>query len=151
MSLQEQIRADMVTAMKAKEERTVSVLRGLMTMCMQELTATKRTPQDALSDDEVVSLIRRSVKQRKEAATQFRAGGREDLAVEEDAETVVLERYLPALLSEEEVEKTVHAKMTALSITDKSKQGQLIGAVLAELKGKTDGAVVKKIVERLLS
>lgn len=150
MSLQQNIRADMVSAMKAKEEVRLRVLRSLMTLFTQELTATKRTPQDELSDEEVLGLIRRSVKQRVEAATQFRAGKREDLAENEETEAKVLEAYLPAMISKDEIEKVVHAKMAEMAVTDKSGMGKLMGAVMAELKGKADGKDVKEVIENTL-
>jgi uncharacterized protein len=150
MSLQETIRTDMVSAMKAREELRLSVLRGLLTLFTNELTATKRTPQDKLTDDEVLTLIRRALKQRKEAADQFRAGGRPELAEKEDAEGAILSAYLPQMMSREEVEKAVQAKIAALGVTDKSGLGKLIGAVMGELKGKADGAMVKEIVESLM-
>lgn len=150
MSLQQTIREDMVSAMKAKEEVRLRVLRSLITLFTNELTATKRTPQDTLSDDEVLGLIRRSLKQRHEAASQFRTGGREDLAINEDEEAKVLETYLPVLMSKEEIEKVVTAKITELGVTDKSGLGKLIGAVMSELKGKADGKDVKEVVEKVL-
>jgi uncharacterized protein YqeY len=151
MSLQETIRTDMVSAMKAREELKLSVLRGLLTLFMNELTATKRTPQDKLEDDEVLGLIRRSLKQRKDAADQFRAGGRPDLAEKEDAEGVILSAYLPQLMSQDEILPVAQAKITALGVTDKSGMGKLIGAVMSELKGRADGGDVKAVVEKLLS
>ena len=150
MTLQEQVRADMVAAMKAKEELRLSVLRGLLSLFTQELTATKRTPKDTLTDEEVLALIRRSLKQRRDAAAQFRAGAREDLAAQEESEAVLLEAYLPAMLGDDEIEAVVRAKIEALGVTDKSGIGKLIGAVMGELKGRADGAVVKHVVERVL-
>jgi uncharacterized protein YqeY len=151
MTLQETIRTDMVHAMKSKHEVRLSVLRGLLSMFTQELTATKRTPQDTLSDDEVLGLIRRALKQRREAAAQFRTGGREDLATSEDEEAVILEAYLPQLLAKDAIEKVVRAKMAACGVADKSGQGKLIGAVMAELKGIADGKDVKEVVESVLT
>lgn len=140
----------MVAAMKAKEAERLSVLRGLITLCTQELTATKRTPQDTLSDEEVLALIKRSVKQRKDAADQFTQGGRPELAANELAESVILEAYLPAQASEEEIEVVVRKKVDQMGVTDKSGMGKLMGAVMAELKGNADGTVVKRAVERVL-
>ncbi len=141
----------MVAAMKAKEALRLSVLRGLLTLFAHELTTTKRTPQEPLSDDEVLALIRRSVKQRKEAASQFRQGDRNDLAEKEESEASLLEAYLPQQASEDEVEKVVRTKIESLGVTDKSGMGKLIGAVIAELKGTADGAMVKRVAERLLA
>ena len=140
----------MVSAMKAREELKLSVLRGLLTLFTNELTATKRTPQDKLTDDEVLTLIRRALKQRKEAGDQFRAGGRPELAEKEDAEGAILSAYLPQMMSREEVEAVVKAKIEALGAVDKSGLGKLIGSVMGELKGRADGAMVKEIVESLI-
>lgn len=148
--LQEEIRTQLTVAMKAREEPRLTVLRGLLSLCTQELTATKRTPQDMLSDDEVLALIKRSVKQRKDAADQFRKGGREDLAQNEEAEALILSEYLPQMASFEEIETTTKALAEKLDITDPAKAGILVGAVIKELKGRADGAVVKEIVERIL-
>lgn len=149
--LQKTIHADMVQAMKAKEELRLRVLRSLISLFTQELTATKRTPQDELSDDEVLTLIKRSVKQRREAAEQFRTGGREDLALNEEAEAEVLQVYLPAMASKEVIEKVVDDKMQEMDVQDKTGMGKLMGAVMTELKGTADGAVVKEIIEDKLS
>lgn len=151
MTLQEQVRANMVASMKAKEEPKLTVLRGLLSAFTQELTATKRTPQDKLSDEEALSVIQRAVKQRKDAAEQYRNGGRDDLATQEEAEGAILQEYLPAQLSREEVEKVVQEKAAALGVTDKTGMGKLMGAVMAELKGKADGGMVKEEVEKELA
>jgi uncharacterized protein YqeY len=151
MSLQEDIKKEMVEAMKAKDEIRLRVLRGLVTLFTQELTATKRTPQDTLSDDEVLTLVRRALKQRNEAADQFINGGRDDLAENEKKEAEVLKKYLPAMLSDDEVEKVVDAKINEMGLSDKKDMGKLIGAVMGELKGKADGSVVRKIIENKLA
>jgi len=140
----------MVEAMKAKDEVRLRSLRMLVSLFTQELTATKRTPLDELSDEEVLTLVRRSLKQRREAASQFRDGNREDLAEKEDEEAKIFEVYLPAQLDTEAVEKVVKEKMEELGVTDKSGMGKLMGAVMAELKGKADGGVVKEVIESLL-
>lgn len=140
----------MVSAMKAKEEVRLSVLRGLLTMFMQELTATKRTPQDTLTDEEVLAVIRRAQKQRKDAADQFRAGGRPELAEAEEVEEKILAEYLPSQMSAEDIEVLVRAKAIALGVSDKSGMGKLIGAVMAECKSRADGGIVKGIVEKVI-
>ncbi len=140
----------MVAAMKAREEVRLSVLRGLLTMFMQELTATKRTPQDRLSDDEVTAVIRRALKQRKDSSAQFRAGGRPDLAEKEESEADVLAAYLPVQLTREQVESIVRTKVAALGVTDKSGAGKLTGAVMSECKNNADGALVRDVINHVL-
>jgi uncharacterized protein len=149
--LYEQLRTDLKDAMKAGDDLRKTTLRGLLSACTLELTNTNRTPQDTLSDDEVLTIIRREVKRRTDAAQQFTDGGRPELAESEIAERAILEAYLPQLMSREEIEPIVQAKIAALGVTDRSAAGKLIGAVMAELKGKADGADVKAVVEKCLS
>lgn len=151
MTLQTDIKEKMVEAMKAKDAVKVQTLRGLMSACTNELVNLKRTPQDTLSDEEVLAVIRRAVKQRKDSIEQFTAGGRPELAEDEKAELSVLETYLPALMSEDEVMKIALVKKEEMGEIDKSKAGQFMGLLMKELKGKADGDVVKKVVDSLLA
>ena len=141
----------MVEAMKAKDVVKLQTLRGLLSAFTNELVNLKRTPQDTLSDEEVLAVIRRAVKQRKDSIEQFVAGGRPELAGDEKAELAVLETYLPALMSEEDVMKIALAKKEEMGEIDKSKAGQFMGMLMKDLKGKADGDVVKKVVDSLLS
>lgn len=149
MAIQDTIRANLTAAMKEKREPELTVLRGLLSMFTQELTATKRTPQDMLSDDEVLAVIRRAVKQRADAAEQFRNGGRSELAANEEAEAAILKVYLPQMMSREEIEPVVKARIAEMG-ADKSKIGQVVGMVMKDLKGKADGADVKAVAESML-
>ena len=151
MSLQIDIKTHMVEAMKAKDVVKLQTLRGLLSAFTNELVNLKRTPQDTLSDEEVLAVIRRAVKQRKDSIEQFVAGGRPELADDEKAELAVLETYLPALMSEEDVMKIALAKKEEMGEIDKSKAGQFMGMLMKDLKGKADGDVVKKVVDSLLS
>ena len=148
---QVELKEHMKEAMKARDEVKLMVIRGIMSACTNELVAQKKMPTDILSEEDVMTVIARAVKQRKDSIDQFRKGGREDLAVKEEAELVILEAFLPPQMSEAEVEEAVKAKMTDMGVTDKSKQGVLMGSVMKDLKGKADGMVVKAVVERLLS
>lgn len=149
MTLQETIKASLKEAMMAKDSVKMTVIRGLMSAFTNELVAIGRTPQSALSDDEVLTVIRRAVKQRKDAIEQFKSAGREDLVSSEQAELVILETYLPALMSQDEIRTYAEAKKSELSITDKSKVGILMSALMKDLKGKADGSDVKTVVESL--
>ncbi|MDQ5912387.1 MAG: uncharacterized protein QG568_602 [Patescibacteria group bacterium] len=149
MTLQETIKGSLKEAMMAKDSVKMTVIRGLMSGFTNELVALGRTPQDALTDDEVLAVIRRGVKQRKDAIEQFVAGGREDLADSEKAELALLEVYLPAMMPREEIQKIAEAKKAELGIDDKSKSGVLMSTLMKELKGKADGADVKAVVEGL--
>lgn len=147
--LQEQIKGEIKEAMLAKDVVRLSVLRGLSSAFTNELVAKGRKPQEALGDDEALAVIFRSVKQRKDSIEQFRAGGREDLALEEEAQLAVLEKYMPAMMSREEVVKAAETKKAELGISDPTKKGMLMSSLMKDLKGKADGTTVKEVVDSL--
>ena len=147
MSLQESIRNELKVAMKAKDAVRLRTVRSLLTAFTNELVATGKTPQDTLDDKDVLVVIRRQAKQRKESITQYEAAGRQELADPEKEELAVLESYLPQMMSVEEITPIVEAKKAELGIEDKSKMGMLVGAVMKELAGKADGGDVKTVVE----
>jgi uncharacterized protein len=147
MSLQQQIKDGIKDAMKAREEVKLSVLRSLSSAFTNELVAKGKKPTDELSDEEALAVITRASKQRKDSIDQFEKGGRPELAESEKAELAVIEAFLPTLMTEDEIKTVVAAKKIELNATDKSKMGMFVGAVMKDLKGKADGALVKKVVE----
>lgn len=149
MSLQIDIKNALKQAMMDKDANKLNVIRGLITAFTNELVATNRTPQSELTDEEALAVIRRAVKQRKDAIEQFSAGGRPELAESEKAELGVLEAYLPQMMSKEEIRTLAEAKKAELAITDRSKAGILTGALMKDLKGKADGSDVKEVVDGL--
>lgn len=149
--IQEQIKEKIKTAMKGRNELELSVLRGLSAAFVNELVAMKRKPNEALSDEEALVVIKKQAKQRKDSIEQFKAGGRDDLAEKEQEELTILSAYLPEEMSKEEVEKIAKAKKEELGVTDKSKMGLLMGAIMKEVKGKADGSVVKEVVDSLFN
>lgn len=151
MSLQNDLKAQLKEAMMAKDTVKLTVIRGLMSAMTNELVATSRTPQSELADDEVLALIRRGVKQRKDSIEQFNAGGRPELAESEQAELAILETWLPQMMSKDEIRPLAEAKKAELGIDDKSKLGMLTGALMKDLKGKADGSDVKEVVESLFA
>lgn len=151
MDLHTQIREELKEAMKAHDAVKLRTVRSMLTAFTNELVSTGRTPQTPLDDAGVLGVIKRLAKQRKESIAQFEAGGREDLAVVEREELVVLESYLPQMMSPEEIRPIVAAKIAELGAPDKSKMGMLIGSLMKELNGKADGGDVKAVVEELLS
>jgi uncharacterized protein YqeY len=151
MSLHQTLKEQIKDAMKAHEAVRLSVLRGLVANCTNELVSLKRKPDGELSDEEVQNVIRRGVKQRKDSIEQFTKGGRMDLVDSEKAELAILETYLPQMMTEEEVMAFAQKKMTELGNIDKSKVGMFIGVLMKELKGKADGDAVKAVVNKLLS
>jgi uncharacterized protein len=149
MSLHEDIKASLKDALKAREEARLRTIRGLLTAFMNELVATGHKPPDVLPDDAVLAVIKRLTKQRKDSIEQFDAAGRTDLSAVEKEELAILEAYLPAMMSQDEIRPIAEAKKAELGVTDKSKLGQLVGAIMKELGGKADGTDVKAVVESL--
>lgn len=150
-NIQSQIQSRIKDAMRAKDQVRLLTLRGVLAAFTNELVATKRKPQEILTDEEAVAVIRKLTKQRKDSIEQFEKGGRIDLAENERAEMKVLEEFLPAQMAEEDIRKIVKEKMEKLDIKNKSKMGILMGAVMKETAGQADGSMVKRVVEELLS
>jgi hypothetical protein len=147
MLLHEQVKGELKISLKAKQAVRLRVVRQLLTAFMNEMVATGRTPQDLLTDEETLAVIKRAAKQRKESITQYEAANRPELAVPEKEELAVLETYLPQLMSIKDITPIVVSKKAELGINDKSKMGLLVGAVMIDLAGQVDGSDVKLAVE----
>lgn len=149
MNLHQQIKDTLKEAMKNKEAARLRTIRSMLTAFTNELVATGKTPQDWLEDEQTLAVIKRLSKQRKESIVQFEANNRPELAEPEKEELIVLESYLPQMMSIDEITPIAEAKKAELGIDDKSKMGMLVGAVMKELSGKADGADVKTVIESL--
>lgn len=150
MTLHETLKDEIKNAMRAKDAPRLEVLRGVVTAFVNELVAKRKTPQEILDDDSALAVLRRLLKQRKDSIEQFNAGGRPELAEKERSEMVIIETFLPQMMSRDEIRKIAEAKKAELGVTDKSKMGQFIGAVMKACGGKADGNDVKAVVEELL-
>ena len=135
--------------MKAKDAAKLRTVRSIMTAVTNELVATGQTPQSELDDAGVLTVIKRLAKQRKESILQYDAAGRADLSEPEKEELVVLEAYLPTLMSQDAIRPLAEAKKAELGIEDKSKMGMLVGSLMRDLAGQADGGDVKAVVESL--
>jgi len=151
MSLHQDIKNQIKEAMKAKDELRLSVVRGISATLTNEAVAKGGKPTDELGDEDVLTVIRRLSKQRKDSIEQFRAGNREDLASKEEAELKLLEAYLPQMMAYDDIKKVALAKKEETGIVDRAKAGQLMSILMKELKGQADGADVKKVVEEILA
>lgn len=147
----QKIKEELKESMKAKDGNKSTVLRGLMSGFTNELVASGKTPQDEVTDEIAMTIIKRQVKQRKDAIDQFEKGGRADLADNEKAELKILETYMPTMMSKEDIKKVAEAKKTEMGVDDKAKMGMLMGAIMKELGGKADGGDVKEVVESLFN
>jgi len=150
MTIHEQIKDELKESMKAKNTVKTGVLKSFLSEFTNESVKLGRTPQDPLNDGEALSVIKRLSKQRKDSIEQFEKGGRPELAENEKSELMIIEEYLPEMMSEEEVRAHVLQKKDEMNITSADQFGQLIGAVMGDLRDKADGGVVKKVVEESL-
>jgi len=148
--LHEQIKSGIKDAMMAKDALRLQAFRAMSAAFTNELVAKNKKPQEMLTDEEALLVINRLAKQRKDSIEQFKKGGREDLVKEEEAELAVLETYLPKLMDRIEVEKIARSKKDELGISDGTKKGMLMSALMKDLKGKADGMMVKEVVDSLL-
>lgn len=149
MTIIEQVKSDMKDAMRAKDAVALTTIRGLISACTNELVATGKTPQDEVTNDIALTVIKRASKQRKDAIEQYTQGGRTDLVENEQAELNVIEKYLPQTMSKDQIKSIAETKIAEFG-GDKSKMGQIIGAIIKETAGQADGGDVKSVVMELL-
>jgi uncharacterized protein YqeY len=149
MALKEQLREDMVAAMKSKDELKLATLRMALSAITTEEVAGKSARE--LSDDEVVKVVAREAKKRREAAEAFDGAGRAELAERERAEGAVLETYLPAQLSDDEIADVVREAIAATGATDPKAMGQVMKEVQPRIAGRADGSRVAAEVKRQLA
>lgn len=143
MSLKSELDSKLKEAMIAHDEPIVSLLR----MIKSSIKNSEISKGHELEDNEVLAVLEKEAKQRKDSISQFEAGGRSDLAEKEKSELVIIESYLPEKMSEEEITEIVKKKISELEGQD---FGKIMGACMGELKGKADGALVQKIVKEVM-
>lgn len=149
VSIKEQLMADMKVAMKAREEGKLAL--NVIRMARAHI---KQAEIDGghvdFDDDQVLAILRKEVKQRKETLDEIRNSGRDDLVAETEAEITVLKKYLPPEMSEEAIRKVVTDVIAELEPGQKT-MGSVMKAVMAKLKGHADGKVINRIVREVLS
>ena len=147
MALEQQIQEDIKTAMKAKDAVATAATRAIKGEILLFKTAEGGSKE--VTDGDILKMIQKLVKQRKEAAEQFVAAGRQDLADNELAEAAVMERYLPKQLSEAEVEEKVKEIIAHVGATSIKDMGKVMGAANKALAGLSDGRTISTIVKKL--
>ena len=161
MAIHETLKKSIPDALRAHDEVRLRTLRSLVTAMNNELikkrsSSTKSDlvldkPDEYLTDDEALAVVKRAVNQRKDSIEQFEKASREDLAGPEKAELAILESYLPSVMSREEILPIAKKKMAELGVSSKTDAGKFTGALMKELKGKADGVEVKAVVDSLLA
>ena len=151
MSIKEQIFTDLKTAMKAKDQDRLRVLRSLKAKMMEKEIAERKGGEATLSDEQALQVLTKAAKQRKESITQFTDGGRLDLVANEEMELKIIDAYLPEMMGEEEVRQVIKDKISALGATGPQDMGKVMGPIMGHLKGKADGSLVSRIVKEELA
>jgi uncharacterized protein YqeY len=147
MSLKARITDDMKAAMRAKDSERLITVRGLLAAIKQK----EVDERVELDEAGVIAIVDKLIKQRKDSISQFKAGGRPDLAEKEQAELLVLEPYLPQRMSAEEVGAAVQSIVAELGAKGPGDMGKVMGAVKTQLAGKADMGLVSAAVKQALS
>lgn len=148
--LEQQIQNDLKAAMLAKDKVALASIRGIKAAILLAKTA-EGGQKDTIEDGELVKIIQKLVKQRKESAAIYTEQNRPELAENELAEAAVMEKYLPKALSEEEVEAAVKEIITEVGASSMADMGKVMGVATKKLAGQAEGRVISSTVKRLLS
>jgi uncharacterized protein YqeY len=150
MTLKEKILADLKDAMRSGDTLRRDTLR-LIDSVVKNTEIEKKKRETGLSDDEVLEVFSRAVKQRQDSIRQFEEGGRPDLAEKEKLELAILIPYLPAQLSEDKITAIIQEVITQVGAKNVSDLGKVMGLAMSKMKGEADGNVVREIASKLLS
>lgn len=149
MALEAQIQKDIMAAMKEKDTVRLNAVRSIKSAIL--LAKTSEGGSKELTDADIIKIIQKLAKQRKEAAEQYIAAGRNELAENEEAEAAVLEVYLPKQLSEEQVQARLKEIVERVGASKPSDMGKVMGVATKELAGLAEGKVISAIVKNLLA
>ncbi len=149
MTLEEKINGDLKTAMLAKAEATVRGLRAIKSGII--LAKTEKGAGGVITPERELQMLQKMVKQRRDSITEFEKANRQDLIAKEQEEIAVIEKYLPAMMSEDEVREAVKKIIAETGATSQKEMGKVMGAVSKQLAGKADNKLVAEIVKSSLS
>jgi uncharacterized protein YqeY len=149
MTLSEKISSDLINAMKAKDKVTLEAIRAAKTAFI--LARTEKGVDTVLSSEDELKIIQKLVKQRMESAAIYKEQNRPDLYEKEIAEATVLEKYLPAKMSQEELLNTIKGIIARIGAKSQAEMGKVMGIATKELAGKADGKEISAIVKQQLS
>jgi uncharacterized protein YqeY len=149
VGLKERLRSDLTEAIRHSDKVVSSTIRMVLTAITTEEVAGKEAR--TLSEDEIITVLSREAKKRREAADEFAKANRPDRSAEEKAEGEVIARYLPAQLTEEDVKKLIAAAIAATGAAGPGDMGKVMGAIKPQIAGKADGSLVSTLVKAALA
>ena len=150
MSLKDRISEDIKAAMKAKDKVRLETVRSIKKVILEKETTVRPSGQDELTEEQELEVLTQLAKQRKDAVEQYQKAGREDLAAQESAELAIIEEYLPAQLTNEEIEAVIDGLIAQTGASSAKEMGKVMGPAMKQLKGKADGAKVQALVKAKL-
>ena len=150
MSLKERVSEEIKTAMKAKDKLRLETVRGIKKVILEKESEVRAKGREELSEAEELAIVMQLAKQRRDSITQFTDAGRQELAEKEAQELEILEEYLPAQLSDAEIEAAVDEAIAQVGATGPRDMGKVMGPVMQKLKGQADGTKVQSIVKAKL-
>jgi len=145
--VRDQLRSDLRDAMRARDVPRRNTIR-LLEAAIKNAEIDKRGQE--LDEADILAILQRQVKQRRESIEQFRQGGREDLAEQEELEIGIIEQYLPAQLSRDEIEARARAVIEQVGASGPGDRGKVMGMLMRDLRGEADGSIVNAVVGELL-
>jgi uncharacterized protein YqeY len=148
MGLKETLKSDLTEAIRSSNKVVSGTIRMVLTAITNEEVSGKEAR--VLSEDEIITVLSREAKKRREAAEEFAKANRPDKAAEEKAEGEVIAKYLPAQLSEEDIKKMIAAAVASTGATGPGDMGKVMGAIKPQIAGKADGALVSSLVKAAL-
>lgn len=151
MALKETILDELKNAMKNKDAGRLQVLRSLKAKILEKEISERKGGESDISDEQVLEVLMKAAKQRKESIDSFEKGGREDLVEKEKAELAIIEEFLPQMMSEDEVRTAVKEQIEKMGASDMSDMGKVMGVMMGKLKGKAEGSLVSRVVKEELS
>ncbi len=149
-TIHEKIASDLKDAMRAKDQTALTALRALKS-ALKYAAVEKLGADGELGEADALAVVRKQLKQRKDSFEQFTAGGRADLAEKEQAEIAILERFLPAAMTEAEIQQLVDSVITELGATGKQQMGQVMKVLQERSAGRADGKLLSQAVSARLS
>jgi uncharacterized protein len=151
MSIKDKILDDLKKAMKEKDADRLRVLRSLKAKILEKEISERSGGEATLSDEQVVEVLMKAAKQRKESIDQFEKGGRDELAESEKKELSVIEEFMPKMMSDDEIRQAVREQIKKTGASSVADMGKVMGPLMGQLKGKADGSAVSRITKEELS
>lgn len=151
MSIKQSILDGLKSAMKQKQADRLRVLRSLKAKILEKEISERKGGEAELSNEQVIEVLMKAAKQRKESIEQFEEGDRKDLADKERAELEIIEEFLPQMMSENEVRAAVKTQIEEVGASTMADMGKVMGVMMGRLKGKAEGSVVSRVVKEELS